>query len=96
MVASETLRRELDDTERGIEDLREVRHRVEADFRPIRRQAGWIRAFAVYLLRRDLDRRIENLALHRDIARNCHAEARRYEEWLKAPRRSEEREGVAR
>jgi hypothetical protein len=69
---------------------------VESDFRPIRRQAGWIRAFAVYLLRRDLDRRIENLMLQREIASNCHAEAKRYEEWLKAPRQAKGSEGVAR
>lgn len=95
MVASERLRRELDDIERRIEDLQEVRYQVEADFNAVREGAGWTRTVSVFLLRRDLTRRIQALKLQRDVARNCYAETRKYEERLRLAERDKPRRVVA-
>lgn len=82
MTASENLRRELESIEGGIESLQETLCRVE-DLRSYGARPGWLRALGVRILKADLRRRIRDLEQRRGVARNCFAEARKYESWLR-------------
>lgn len=92
MRAPENLGRELESIEGRIEDLQEALCYSEDDFRRVRGLSGWIRALGFRMLQVDLKRRIRGLKQRRDVVRTCHAEARRYEEWLGLAEQGERRE----
>lgn len=83
-MASENIRRELKDIEARIEDLREVLYELDAGFCRLRGDVGWLGSLRVCALRTGLRRQIRELVLRREVARNCLAEACRYEGWLLA------------
>jgi hypothetical protein len=88
MAASESLRRELESIEGEAEDLRDGLYRLE-DLRTARIRPGWLTVLGVRMLEIDLRRRIRDLEERRRVALNCYAEARKYEDWLKAEERRE-------
>lgn len=79
MVISQELARELDRTRTQIDELRELEHRLEADYRAVPSRVGWLRALWIRLLRRDLLRQVQYLKLRNSVVRNCYLEAKRDE-----------------
>ncbi len=71
MVASERLRLEMDEIEREIEEIEDYRAMLESCPRP---DGVWglSRAIRVYLLKRDLERRMHSLRMNRRSAFACY------------------------
>lgn len=71
MAASERLRQQMDEIEREIEKIEDCRRMLELCPRPSG-LAGLSRDIKVYLLRHDLERRMQFLSSHRRSAYACY------------------------
>jgi hypothetical protein len=80
MATSEELRRELDRIHREIDELREYEHEIGMTLGAVPGCLKWLRAPSAYLLKKDVDRRIQTLKLRHNVVHNCYLTVRRCEE----------------
>ena len=80
MATSEQLRRELDRIRREIDELREYEHEIGMTLGAVPGRLKWLRAPRAYLLKKDVDRRIQTLKSRHNVVHNCYLTVRRSEE----------------
>ncbi len=80
MATSEELRRELDNTCRRIDELREYHHEIETVLSAVHGRFKWLRAPGAYLLKKDVTRQIQLLKWRNNVVRNCYLAVKKNEE----------------